>query len=751
MSAAPQMPLDRPVAPAPNFTTIPVELMQLNQWVLWCYELTEKGKWTKVLKRTSGSNASSTDPQTWATFATVMRVYMTQPGQFDGIGFVTATSDPTVLIDLDHVLDPESGEVVPWAQAILEAAEREGAYIEQSPSRTGFHVIGHGEQFDKGEKRNDVELYCSGRFFTITGLGVTRDPQAPLGQLTETVQLVRERLKKIEKSKAPANPTPASDSVQGTLSDDALLDQARKAKNGPKFRALFDAGDTSGYQSGSEADLALASMLAFWTGPDHGAVERLMRRSALVRDKWDAQRGQSSYLTDTITKAISERTEWHTPRQISRRRENSASAGGVSGGERQIDQATGGYVELRRDDNKKIIRDEENVLRILAQDEHLVGAVRFNEFTSELMLCRPIPATGVPEVIGERGIPRPWADTDTTAVQAYIQTRFVPGIGRDKIEAAIALHADRHGRFHPVRDYLHGLQWDRTPRLATMLATYMGATDKGQPEQFVSEVGLRWMVSAVARVMRPGCQVDHILVLEGPNQGEGKSSALRVLAGDENFSDSLPHDLSHKDAKDHTRGKWVIELPELTQFKRNEIETLKAFITRREEVFRPSYGRHEIRAPRQCVFAGTTNEAEYLVDTTGNRRFWGVAIGDIDLDGLKRDRDQLWAEAGHLYRAGERWHLTRQMEQIAAAEAGKRMATDPWAVPISRLLEDDYELSLAPELTPGAVLARMDLREAERNPNNAKRVATVLTSLGWRQGRKTMKGRCYIRPRTGAP
>lgn len=403
-------------------------------------------------------------------------------------------------------------------------------------------------------------------------------------------------------------------------------------------------------------------------------------------------------------------------------------------------------LDLRRDDKGNVIRDEENVLRILAQAPRLSGIVRFNEFTSELMLWRPLPIVNVEDAVAERGIPRPWADTDTTAVQAFVQAEFIPGIGRDKIDGAIALHAERHGRFHPVRAYLQGLRWDRQSRLVGLLADYFGAVEKGQPEAYVSEVGLRWMVSAVARIMVPGCQVDHLLVLEGPNQGEGKSTALRILAGDENFSDSLPHDLSHKDAKDHTRGKWIIELPELTQFKRNEIETLKAFITRREEVFRPSYGRHEIRSPRQCVFAGTTNETEYLVDTTGNRRFWGVAIGDIDLDALRRDRDQLWAEAAHLYRSGERWHLDRSMELVAAAEAAKRMATDPWAFAITWLLDNDDRLG-GPEVTPGQILSIMDLRESERTPHNAKRVASVLSTLGWRQGRKTNKGRCYLRPR----
>lgn len=303
---------ERPVAPEPNFAAMPVEMTALAQWLLWRYELSDKGKWTKVPMQASGRAASSTNPATWTTFANAERVYRTTPGKFDGIGFVTSASDSTVLADLDHVLDPESGEVASWAQRILEAAEREGAYIEQSPSGTGFHVIGRGEQGFKGEKRNDAELYCHGRFFTITGQGVTRDPKAPLGELSETVTLMRERIAqgkdkpgKVAPSRTPATPI---------ASDDELLERARRAGNGAKFRALFDAGDTSGHPSSSEADLALASMLAFWTGRDSGAVERLMRRSGLVREKWNTRRGESTYLAETIETAIAKTRETYSPR-----------------------------------------------------------------------------------------------------------------------------------------------------------------------------------------------------------------------------------------------------------------------------------------------------------------------------------------------------------------------------------------------------------------------------------------------------
>ncbi len=311
-------PYDRPRAPAPDVSAIPVELANLNQWVLWRYEL-KNDRWTKLPKCANGSNASTANPETWGPLVDVHRAYVTSEGRFDGVGFVTTASDTTVLIDLDHVVDPQSGEVAPWARAILDAAESEGAYVEQSPSGTGFHIIGHGDQGFDGIKRNDAEMYCHGRFFTITGRGVSRAPAEPLGTLRETVRLLRER---VGLSKAAAA-APGRGRAAATVSahpsiDDALLEQARRARNGAKGARLFDCGDVSEYQSASEADLALASMLAFWAGKDVATIDRLMRRSALVRDKWDTRRGHSTYISDTIATAINSAREGYTTRQSSR-------------------------------------------------------------------------------------------------------------------------------------------------------------------------------------------------------------------------------------------------------------------------------------------------------------------------------------------------------------------------------------------------------------------------------------------------
>jgi len=240
---------------------------------------------------------------------------------------------------------------------------------------------------------------------------------------------------------------------------------------------------------------------------------------------------------------------------------------------------------------------------------------------------------------------------------------------------------------------------------------------------YVYEVSRKWLISAVARALTPGCKADSVLILEG-NQGLGKSSALRILAGDDWFGDALPP-MSSKDASDYIRGKWIIEMAELSNINKAEVEVVKAFVSRAEERFRPAYGRNEVTYPRACVFAGSTNKSDYLRDETGNRRFWPLRCGAIDLDGLKEHRDALWAAAYHAHQANEEWWLSGKAEAVAREEQDKRLSEDLWTDEIRKYCEGRSDISIKEVLE---VLMQTVDRVGRQEQN---RVTAALASLGF--------------------
>lgn len=205
--------------------------------------------------------------------------------------------------------------------------------------------------------------------------------------------------------------------------------------------------------------------------------------------------------------------------------------------------------------------------------------VRFDEFTQRVMLEWPIPRPGLK--IPKSFAPRPWADTDDTALTEHLNARGFTKVGRSTVREVIELEA-RERPYHPVRDYLEGVAWDGTPRLSRFLIDHCGAVVGGETDKqreatllYVEAVTRCLFISAVARIMNPGCKVDHTAIIEGP-QGTLKSSLLRALAvRDEWFFDSLPHNLASRDARQHLAGVWIIELSEIAQFRRSEIEAVK--------------------------------------------------------------------------------------------------------------------------------------------------------------------------------
>jgi predicted P-loop ATPase len=300
--------------------------------------------------------------------------------------------------------------------------------------------------------------------------------------------------------------------------------------------------------------------------------------------------------------------------------------------------------------------------------------------------------------------------------------------------ASVLADEAHKNRFHPVRLYLSGLHWDGERRLDEWLHKYLGAAKS----DYSTAIGKMFLVALVARIFEPGCKSDYMIILEGP-QGAMKSAACRVIAG-EWFSDSLPEVRGSKDLAQHLRGKWLIEVSELSAMTRTETNTLKAFVTREKELYRPPYGRHEVIEPRQCLFVGTVNEHEYLRDATGGRRFWPLGVGVIDLVSLRKDRDQLFAEAVYLYQAGERWWPSPEFEaKHIREEQEARYVEDPWRSTIAVHLAG---LTTKRVTVGGVAKDALMLETARVGMREAHRIRDVLTQLEWRQ-KRTGSARWY--------
>jgi hypothetical protein len=315
-----------------------------------------------------------------------------------------------------------------------------------------------------------------------------------------------------------------------------------------------------------------------------------------------------------------------------------------------------------------------NVLLALQTEPQLKGAFGYDEMLRTEVLLRSL------FVDDPNFKPRPVTDADVTAVQVHLQWFGFRRLGKDTTHQAVDKYA-REYCFHPVRDYLNGLEWDGNERLPEWLHAYLGAANT----PYTKGIGKMFLIGMVARIMRPGCKMDYMPVLEG-HQGTYKSSACAILAG-EYFSDHLPN-LSDKDASLHLRGKWLIEVAELRAYSRAAIDEFKEFLVREIDRYRPPWGRKDVHEPRQCVFVGTTNKDLYLRDETGNRRSWPIKTGIIKPDCLHRDRDLLFAEAVWRFNNGEPWWPDGQFERTAIVpEQEKRYETDAWEVPIKRYLD----------------------------------------------------------------
>lgn len=310
--------------------------------------------------------------------------------------------------------------------------------------------------------------------------------------------------------------------------------------------------------------------------------------------------------------------------------------------------------KLKITDKGTLAQTIENVVTILRYDPKLAGCLALNEMEHNIVVKSSLPwrkVTGVSQ----------WVDADDAALRFYLECVY--GIAsKDKIFDAVNVVAGEN-KFHPVRDYLASCTWDGVQRVETLLIDYLGAEDNA----YTRAVTRKALVAAVARVYRPGCKFDYMLTLRG-RQGLGKSALIAKLGG-KWFSDTFST-MQGKESFEQVLGVWIMEVGELAGMRKAEAETIKLYISKQTDRFRPAYGRRLQEFPRQCIFVGTTNETQFLRDTTGNRRFWVVDTPndpprDMWTELTPETVRLIWAEAVEIYKAGEKLYLPRDLEKMA--------------------------------------------------------------------------------------
>lgn len=391
-----------------------------------------------------------------------------------------------------------------------------------------------------------------------------------------------------------------------------------------------------------------------------------------------------------------------------------------------------------------------NTIDLLSLHEAWQGVVAYDEFRQCVVKLRAPPVRDQDEPTASKT--GEWTEADSVRTCAWLSSRTFPGHRLDTdvsmVDRALLAVSERNV-FHPVRDWFDRIQWDGKQRLDGLFPKYFRAHDT----QFTREAGKRWMISAVARIFRPGCQVKYMPVLESP-QDYGKSTGLQALIGAGADGSSWYADtgltIGNKDSYQCLRAKLGYEWSDLNTMRTaRDIESLKGFISSVSDNYRPTWGRRNKDFPRQCVFIGTTNEERWLADPTGGSRFWPIRCYPLHIlrEELAQDRELLWAEAVARFKSNERWWFdaAQEPDMMAAAreEQAERRESDPWKELVGKWLKTPTipdgqgtgtrSIVRADEGVNSTtiLLGALDMKKGDCNRSHETRLGYVMKDLGW--------------------
>ena len=761
---------------------MPESLRQRKQWLLWRFEQYEGDKKPRKVpvyasgRKRHGQQGSEEDLAELVTFNVAVS-RLAGGGRFDGIGFAFLPGDGLIGIDVDGAVDPDTGEVSPLCMDVIAKC---ASYTELSPSGRGIHVIVEGQCETFKDNAIGLEVFCGRQYFTCTGRHwegtphevrqISEDALAWLREQVEASRAAAQAAKARPRTKQPrGKPVQAPDGGEAP-SDFQRVNDAAMANLDAWVPALFPGcrpgGAAGGYRVSSESlgrdlqeDLAITPT---------GIVDWGLWDLPGERGGREGRRTPIDLVVEHMGAAPLMAMVWLARRlglQVDVRKPTGAAGSGLpppeayddappprGGREPDVGQSTpspdsvgGGDPRDAREWRRQLLKTSEggkkdcreNVFLMLTEHPELKGLVAFDEFAHRINKMRAPPWDSTP---GE------WTPNDDYELGLWLAMKeHLVVKAEGSLVAGVAMAAFR-ARYHPVQRYLKGLEWDGIERLPFWLSECLGAVES----TYTRLVGKFFIMGMVNRVLHPGCQMDNMLVLEG-GQGKGKSTALRVLAG-EWFADT-PIRIGDKDSLLNLAGVWLYEVGELDAFNKAEVTAVKQYVSSRVDRVREPYSRRPVDRPRSGVFAGSTNQHEYFKDPTGSRRFWPVAVSnDIEMAKLAEWRDQLFAEAMVKLKEGERYHPTREeLKAHIEPEQEAREIQDPWYERIS-LWVDSPEQSLTTSYTSSEILSGALHVPADRIDGGrqmATRVGIAMRKLGWDKVRDSTGARLwrYVRPK----
>lgn len=359
-----------------------------------------------------------------------------------------------------------------------------------------------------------------------------------------------------------------------------------------------------------------------------------------------------------------------------------------------------------------------NFHTVFTQHKLLKNKIWYDEFHNSIMTT----------FSQKKDIPVEWDDFLTIKLTRFMQQNLgIVRANKNSVYDAVFEYARDNVRNEP-KEWINSLEWDGVDRIGQFFQTYYGTRDN----EYYQHISKFFLISIVARLMKPGCQVDTMIMLEG-KQGARKSTSLKALAGSRWFGETSTNP-NNKDFFQELQGILLMEVAELDSFYKASKLTIKKILSTAEDRFRTPYDKHPQRHPRQCVFAGTTNDNQYLSDPTGARRFWPVEVGSIDIDGIRKDREQLFAEALHRYKKGELWWREDGIPGELEMQHSKR-EVDAWEEDISAFLEKRLYTWNGELYGPDC----LEIPKERRNKLTASRINAVMKMLGWTRVRKNKR------------